>query len=1214
MNHPYYKTTLIKSLAVSLLLFLFSFKSNAQFSALHYIFDSEIKYPGLIFSGDFDMDGDQDAFVENQYPNGLYLFLNDGTGKFADAVQLLTTYNMSVGNRYKVEDMDNDGDGDVLENAVWYRNNGVGNLLTYMGGYSPATTFAFGLLVDLDGDGDKDDIGRTATDVVILLNNGSGVFTIGNTIGTTGTNTTIYIDYADVNGDLVNDIIVGGNNTQTGWYAGLGGGAFGTVNSINQFLSPATPKLGDMDGDGDVDLMAFDALPGMRWWSNDGTGVFTLRDTLNPDAARPEVVADLDGDGDLDYSLPTSTSCNFLINLNNSGTSWTQYYVEAFNGYNLSRTKYGVGDMDGDGDLDLLGCHGLGMAAWYPNLGNGQIGLRKQVAKVVSGGREITGADADLDGDVDFAVASSYGDFVTLYRSTGFGSFAQQELIAEHCDGVSKVRFADLDADGRPDLITDVASCTVIWNNGNNTWSVDTLPGMLSARQAMDADGDMDLDLICNGLWLQNDGNGNFTAVPDADIRVTNAIDTADINADGFTDIVVGNYDTLFVLLNNGAGDFSSITNFASAYKLHLADMDGDGDVDVASMNTGADVFIYLNDGNGNFTGGVQYAHPVGFSDYILTHDFDDDGDADVIWAMSDGYTHQIYMNRNIGGGTLGAAELIDPAAEVTVGMMMTDVNNDAVADLICTRFHSVVWRENLYFDAFRLRGCVFKDFDVDAVLDSTEQKVPFQLVRSSANNLLVWTNSAGDFDLAADTGTFDVWTVPPHIYQVTNNPDTLNATITLAQPIQEDLDFGIAPNAQDSSAFITLTESGFLFRCNSNTSVWAHVQNIGTFIPEHALLEVAVSPDVAVHLVTPAADSVAGNHYYWHIDSLGWFQQWNIYIEVTTGPLGTSSLITATVTWPEGAVANLFADSIGAPVSCSFDPNDKLVTPQGYGAAGAVDIDTDWLTYTVRFQNTGNDVAYNVVIRDTLDADLDWSSLWIAATSHPLTSITVNEAGLATFTFNQINLSDSLANEPQSHGFIKYRLAPVNGAPHGTQIQNTAYIYFDLNSPVATNTVLNTLVDCELYSTQISYNGSDSLTSTAAESYQWYYNGNIIPGATSQTLHIVSPGDYVVSTVSVFGCSSTDSMQVLTVGLEEHVNIGINVWPNPSNGDFMLAINETCEAVEIVDISGRVLQHHSGSKNVWHINSSGSLEPGIYIIRALKEGKQIGVTRIVVK
>jgi hypothetical protein len=111
-------------------------------------------------------------------------------------------------------------------------------------------------------------------------------------------------------------------------------------------------------------------------------------------------------------------------------------------------------------------------------------------------------------------------------------------------------------------------------------------------------------------------------------------------------------------------------------------------------------------------------------------------------------------------------------------------------------------------------------------------------------------------------------------------------------------------------------------------------------------------------------------------------------------------------------------------------------------------------LEYTIRFQNTGTDTAFTIVIRDTLDINLDLSTFKTMATSH--------EAGFqmegnkyAIWTFNNILLPDSGVNEQASHGYVKFSILPKTGVPDQTLILNRAAIYFDFNEPVITNTAV---------------------------------------------------------------------------------------------------------------------------------------------------------------
>ncbi|WP_347159501.1 DUF7619 domain-containing protein [Pontibacter chitinilyticus] len=150
-------------------------------------------------------------------------------------------------------------------------------------------------------------------------------------------------------------------------------------------------------------------------------------------------------------------------------------------------------------------------------------------------------------------------------------------------------------------------------------------------------------------------------------------------------------------------------------------------------------------------------------------------------------------------------------------------------------------------------------------------------------------------------------------------------------------------------------------------------------------------------------------------------------------------------------------------PITDSYDPNDKQVSPQGVTSKRYVKAE-DELTYMVRFQNTGTDEAYNVVVEDTISEYLDISTLRVGSASHPYTySISGKGKPLLRFTFKDIHLPDNKTNEPASHGYITFTIAQHAGNPKGTVIRNTAYNYFDYNSAVATNEVVNVVGDTVL-------------------------------------------------------------------------------------------------------------------------------------------------------
>lgn len=139
-----------------------------------------------------------------------------------------------------------------------------------------------------------------------------------------------------------------------------------------------------------------------------------------------------------------------------------------------------------------------------------------------------------------------------------------------------------------------------------------------------------------------------------------------------------------------------------------------------------------------------------------------------------------------------------------------------------------------------------------------------------------------------------------------------------------------------------------------------------------------------------------------------------------------------------------------------SYDPNDKAAIPVGYGEEHYIEPENR-INYRIRFQNTGTDTAFTVVVKDELSELLDITSIELGASSHDYTARIEGERELI-FTFDNILLVDSFTNEPASNGFVYFSIKPKADAPLESIINNEAAIYFDFNEPVITNTVFHTL------------------------------------------------------------------------------------------------------------------------------------------------------------
>jgi uncharacterized repeat protein (TIGR01451 family) len=143
---------------------------------------------------------------------------------------------------------------------------------------------------------------------------------------------------------------------------------------------------------------------------------------------------------------------------------------------------------------------------------------------------------------------------------------------------------------------------------------------------------------------------------------------------------------------------------------------------------------------------------------------------------------------------------------------------------------------------------------------------------------------------------------------------------------------------------------------------------------------------------------------------------------------------------------------SFVATVLNSYDPNDKRCHLPTYIQP---DVQEN-LPFTVRFQNDGNYPALNVVVRDTISTNLDLSTFRFIGSKHPV-SYTVDPVSReVVFRFSGIQLLPSVDSLEGSQGYFTYEIKELANLNLNSEIKNTAYIYFDFNPAIITNTTLN--------------------------------------------------------------------------------------------------------------------------------------------------------------
>ena len=255
-------------------------------------------------------------------------------------------------------------------------------------------------------------------------------------------------------------------------------------------------------------------------------------------------------------------------------------------------------------------------------------------------------------------------------------------------------------------------------------------------------------------------------------------------------------------------------------------------------------------------------------------------------------------------------------------------------------------------------------------------------------------------------------------------------------------------------------------------------------------------------------------------------------------------------------------------PTTSRSAPSGPTPTNSNYTQAD------ETLTYTIRFQNTGNDTAFAVRIEDQLSEYLDPATFKPLTGSHPYT-VHLSDAGLATFEFRDIELVDSTENAAGSEGYVTFEVMAYPDVRDFTVVANTASIIFDRNKPVITNTVISTLVQ-ELDADQDSY---------------FFYEDCDDHNATVFPLSKEIAGNGIDE-----DCDGKDAV-LSTATTATELDGELLVFPSPTTGTLRLEYSgSTALRVTLLDGTGRQLLQESFSGR--HALSLTPYAAGIYLVR----------------
>jgi len=425
------------------------------------------------------------------------------------------------------------------------------------------------------------------------------------------------------------------------------------------------------------------------------------------------------------------------------------------------------------------------------------------------------------------------------------------------------------------------------------------------------------------------------------------------------------------------------------------------------------------------------------------------------------------YYNYNYQGNPSGGFISVDQNWLATNGYFPSNQFIDTISDLTCannpTMNIPIICDTNV-LSVGCINGYIYCDDNGNGILDSTETtfyNAPVTLqglgglitVYTDSNGYYSytgWQMSGGNVFVSVDLA----WQAANSAYVSGNGAVISNVNCAM----NNETNLGLNCSSAITCADLWTTVTPWIgYYQNHTNSVYLKYGNYGSSAPGN--YTVTLDFPAGVTPVTTSINNsnytITGNTITWTLNSSSTTMYFSdvIYFNTPPGiPDSTFHVFSSTI-----SSATTDCDSsnnystLGMLVGVSYDPNDKSVN-----RPLIVDPSVqDEYTYVIRFQNTGTAPAQDVYILDTLTSNLDWSTFELIEASHPMQLIDLGN-GLIKFDFPQIWLPDSTTNEPLSHGNIVFRIKELASLGEGDVVENTAYIYFDQNPPIITNTTKN--------------------------------------------------------------------------------------------------------------------------------------------------------------
>ncbi len=610
------------------------------------------------------------------------------------------------------------------------------------------------VVVDLNGDGLPDLATANYQDLLgasslryasVLLNRGGGVYDpeVRYLVGDASTfQIPRSIAAADLNHDGANDLVValgGGDilSPQPGnTIAVLINNGDGTFQNAASFVTASGPRslaIGDVNGDTHDDVVTLNwssdnvsVLPG------DGTGGFGAKVDYSlggivenePRTGHNAIyLGDIDGDSDLDIAAEAGANIAVLKNNGNGTFGTPTSYLVADASPSDFVYGFGLADVNGDNDLDLLAINWFSppRLSVFQNDGLGSFGPRVDYSDpagygIGSGIQGLATADVNADGSPDVILGANNINKFAVRLNDGNGAFSDAASIYTCAHRPTAFATGDLNADGQLDVVAVCSEGSA--NSSQLSIHLNMGAGVLcddggspfdppennntAAQQGVaagDIDGDGWLDLVTvnsttGAVWVLHNNAGVFDTPPDvyAGLNDPISVAVADINGDAVPDVIAANSgnspnpDFISVFPGLGGGALGAAVHYpvgdGRPTRLTVADLDGDGDTDIVfTIHTGS-VRMLINDGTGGFVLGPSYdtGIPNGDPPHLVAADLNNDNAPEIlVTTWPDPSSVLIFMNDGTGQFLLTDSY---PVFSKAFGIDVGDYNGDTIPDM----------------------------------------------------------------------------------------------------------------------------------------------------------------------------------------------------------------------------------------------------------------------------------------------------------------------------------------------------------------------------------------------------------------------------------------------------------------------------------------------------------------------------------------------------